>query len=177
MRSIGWGTGRRTAASLIPLLAVAILLCPQAATVHAQQSGFPGESTINSTGYALVPMIEQAAQFKNLSHGIVYHVDPWRSFGYEWGVGKDSNESITLFSPNNESYITTWVDLRTNQITSMGFANDTGVANPGGLLRASQGLQPLSVVVLPAVIIAPILVASPYWLLAARRRKSANVIS
>ncbi len=81
-------------------------------------AGMPTPTNLTKMGDTLVPFIMQTARFKKLSNGAQYHVNPYSSFGYTWGPGIKSTESITLFSPDNSSYIVTDIYVSNNTGTS-----------------------------------------------------------
>lgn len=84
---------------------------------------FPGSSFLNSTGYALFPVIIHSAQFLALSKGNSYNIDPSSSFGYTCGPGIASTERVILFLQDKSAYIVTEVDVSTYKIQSMSLVN------------------------------------------------------
>jgi hypothetical protein len=81
--------------------------------------GFPGAAVVQALGESLVPTIEASAEFQRLSHGVPYHVDPYSGFGYTWGSGIASSVSVTLWSPDNSSYIVTDLGVKNRSIIDM----------------------------------------------------------
>jgi len=63
-------------------------------------AGMPAFASLNSTGYFLAKLTEQTASFKALADGRPYGIQPYQSFGYEWGATIPSEEIISFFSPN-----------------------------------------------------------------------------
>jgi len=99
--------------------------------------GQPSFANLSAMGNGYAAMIEQTAQFKALANGTTYHVDPYSSFGYEWGPTIPSIEIVTLFSPNETAYITAYVYVSNSTIQSMqAHDRSLGIAFPGPVVSS-----------------------------------------
>jgi hypothetical protein len=95
---------------------------------HAAPSlppGYPGDGQISSLGSSLVPMIENTSEFQSLAHGIHYHIQPYSSFGFDWGPNIASVETIIFYSPNLSGQIEVDVFAGNGTIHHMYFDNTT----------------------------------------------------
>jgi hypothetical protein len=81
--------------------------------------GFPGAAYVEALGYYFVPMIENSTQFRALSHGVQFHIEPYSSFGYDVNGNDNTSETVLLFSPGNSTYILTEVSVQSGNITAM----------------------------------------------------------
>lgn len=88
-------------------------------------TGYPGNQQISSLGTSLIPMIENASQFKSLANGVPYHISPYSSFGYSWGPNTTSIETIILYPPNMSGEIEVDVFATNSTIQHMYFDNIT----------------------------------------------------
>jgi hypothetical protein len=87
--------------------------------------GFPSFSTLSSVGNSLVSVITKSVQFRAISHGQEYHIEPYSSFGYSWGPGIPSTERVILFSADGSTSIVSEVSIATKQVQSISLINDT----------------------------------------------------
>lgn len=101
--------------------------------------GFIGSANVSVIGETLAPVIEQSLQFKELSGGEAYHVDPTRSFGYTWGVGIPSTERIILYSADNLSYIVAEVYVSNYTIQDIYFVDGTKIQERFQTASANYG--------------------------------------
>jgi len=74
---------------------------------------------VAALGYYFIPEIENSSQFRSLSRGEQYHAILFSSFGYEKDGTSNDSVIVTLFSPDNLTEITTFVNVQSGNITTM----------------------------------------------------------
>jgi hypothetical protein len=70
-------------------------------------------------------MIENTSQFQSLANGLQYHIQPYSSFGYDWGPNIAPIETVIFYSPNMSGQIEVDVFAGNGAIQHMYFDNST----------------------------------------------------
>ena len=122
-----------SAATMIALLLIAAGLNISGTSASTQVGqvppalppGYPGDAQISSLGSSLIPMIENTSQFQSLANGLQYHIQPYSSFGYDWGPNIAPIETVIFYSPNMSGQIEVDVFAGNGAIQHMYFDNST----------------------------------------------------